>query len=179
MLILVIAACGQEPFDWHVDPWHYYPDPDSAWKAIANLEYSYTSRDIDRYQECFSDEFVFGFLKQIYPESLWGSWGLETELQTAWNLFDEVYSVDLTFWGGYDSLSTQYPGVMECRRQFDLKVYTDPSGSEGYRAIGFCTFSLLQDSTGAWRISDWLDESNPAEGEHQRTWAQIKLYFLD
>lgn len=146
----------------------YYENCDSAWKVVENLKYSYTARDITRYLDCFRDDFEFHLLEVDWadysnpPDGIVDTfWGLDLEEQYTDMMFSVVTSIELTMWGG-----TEYPWsgdptgeTIVVSRQFDLKVYTDESGTQGYRATGNAEFWCKPDSTGQYYIWQWWDYS--------------------
>jgi len=171
VLSLAITSAGcwnpfSPPSDDNPSGPQYYENCDSAWKVIANLQTAYVARDINRYLDCFTSDFEFILLEVDWADydgdgTIDHSWGLDTEDQFTDAMFDQVNHIELTMWGGFeypwagDSTGT----TMDIGRQFDLKVYTDQAGTQGYRATGQAEFYCTQDSTGQYRIWKWIDES--------------------
>lgn len=167
---VALAAAGcWNPFDPKEDPPtgpQYWENCDSAWKVVENLQFSYTARNIDRYLACFRDDFEF-FLLEVDFDDYDGdgiedqSWGLDLEEQFTIQMFNLVTSIELTLWGGYEVPWTGDPSgeTVDVMRLFDLKVYTDESGTQGFRANGQVNFYCRPDSTGQYYIWQWWDHS--------------------
>jgi len=168
--VLTATSCWNpfDPDDGDPTPPPYYQNCDSAYKVIANLQYAYLSRDLDKYMACFRDDFEFHLLAtdwadySIPPDGVVDTyWGLDLEEQFHEAMFSAVNSIELTLWGGYDHPWTGDPtGITrEMTRSFTLKVYTDGSGIHGYQATGSAKFVIRPDSTGQYYIWQWWDES--------------------
>lgn len=150
----------------HTDPTpsQYYDYCDSAWKVVANLQYSYIARDLDKYMDCFRNDFEFHLLQVDWAdydgdglEDQW--WGRDLEEQFTGFMFDSVDTIELNFLGSTD---IQWSGstdttIRELPRTFDLKVYI---GEGGFRATGTARFVCRPDSTGEYYIYLWYDESD-------------------
>jgi hypothetical protein len=167
-LVMCAAGCWN-PFAPDTKPPEgpqYFEDCDSAWKVVENLKFSYTARDITRYLDCFRDDFEFHLLEVDYDDYDGDGeedtyWGLDLEEQFTTMMFDLVTSIELTMWGGAEYPWSGDPTgeTIVVTRQFDLKVYTDGSGTQGYRATGNVDFWCKPDSTGQYYIWCWWDYS--------------------
>lgn len=173
-----LIACGWNPYIYDpVDPFVYYEYPDSAWKVMANLQYSYTARDIDVYFDCFSEDFEF-----FMPAEFWADydgdgvtdscWGLDVEMTLAEALFDSVDDIDLSLSGGFDSLwSGDSTGTTwQLSRDFDLVIIPSFS-ADSFSAYGTQEFLLRPDSAGIFHIWKWWDYSNP---DAPHCWTELK-----
>lgn len=169
-LALLAAGCWN-PFSPDQDPPsgpQYFEFCDSAYKVVENLHYAYIARDLDRYMDCFRSDFEFHLLQVDWDDYNGDGiidefWGLDLEEQLTELMFDNVFSIELTFTG-----TQEYPWEgdptgesLQLPRVFDLKVYTDGSGTQGYRATGTARFICRPDTTsGEYYIWQWYDESD-------------------
>ncbi len=167
--ISILIACNP------VDPTFYSPyhNPvDSAFKVIENLEYSYVSRDIERYMECFRSDFAFYYTSN--GDTL--NWGFDTEENIHYpSMFWNVDMIELKLSG-----SEEYPwsgdttgSTLVLPREYDLKVYMVPDSAE-YRALGTAHFICRQDSMEEWYVWQWRDYPDPGEDG----WSDIKVLFM-
>ncbi len=169
--ILVLIACNPtetEPYS----PSSLYHDPvDSAFKVIENLEYSYVSRDIGHYLNCFRSDFAFYYISN--GDTL--NWDFDTEMNIHYpSMFWNVNMIELTFSG-----AEEYPwsgdttgSTLVLPREYDLKVSL-PDSVE-YRALGTAHFICRQDSMGEWYVWQWWDYPDPGKDG----WSDIKLLFM-
>ncbi len=144
----------------------YYEYCDSAWKVVANLQYSYIARDLDKYMDCFRSDFEFHLLQVDWADYDGDGiedqfWGRDLEEQFTEFMFDSVDTIELTFNGtpleGYPWSGSPDTLIRELNRTFDLKVYI---GEGGFRATGTARFVCRPDSTGEYYIYLWYDESD-------------------
>lgn len=81
---------------------------------MANLQYSYTARDIDLYSECFSEDFEF-----FMPEECWADydgdglpvscWGLNVEMAMTEAMFESEDLVELSLVGSSELSGPEIP----------------------------------------------------------------------
>ena len=166
-----MLACGWNPLtdDPDPDPIMYYQNPDSAWKVLANLQYSYRTRDVDLYSECFSEDFEF-----FMPEEFWADydgdglldscWGVDVELAITEAMFESVDLVELSLVGSSESLwSGDSTGTTwQLSRGFNLVIYPSLVPADSLSAYGMQEFLLRPDSAGIFHIWKWWDYSDPA-----------------
>jgi len=174
-----LIACGDNPDEYEdPDPIMYYQNPDSAWKVISNLEYSYLSRDIYLYHDCFSEDFEF-----FMPEEFWADydgdgltdscWGIDTEMALTEALFESIKNVNISLSGGFDFLwSGDSTGTTWwLSREFDLVIYPTLSPADSMSAYGTQEFLVRTDSAGIFHIWRWWDYSDP---EAPFCWTELK-----
>ena len=169
--IAVSAAGCWNPFNPDDDPdpseLQYYDFCDSAYKVIENLKYAYMTLDIDLYVSCFRDDFEFHLLEVDWADYNGDSiidtyWGLDLEEAFNENVFENSENIELTFLGNQEyewSGAEPGQGYLELPRNFDLYVYTNSAGTEGFHAQGLARFVCRPDSTGEYYIYRWFDES--------------------
>lgn len=163
LAVVLVGGCWNpfNPDQGDPDEFQYHSFCDSGYKVLENLEYAYKSRDIDRYLDCFRDDFEFMLLECDWADydgdgQTDDSWGLDLEEKFHRTMFDGVQSIELSLEG--NNQGTPYGQGQELFiRQFDLKVYT--SASQGYRASGEAHFICAQDSTDEWYVHIWEDHS--------------------
>lgn len=166
--ILSISACWN-PFapkqTTPVDQYQYYAPVDEAWKVLKNLEYSYSSMDIDRYLACFRSDFEFHLLEIDWADYTGNGvideyWGLAKEEEFHIAMFNAVSSIELTLSGDSEFPWSGDPTGMALAlpRTFDLKVYTN--GIDGFCASGSALFICREDESGEWYIWQWWDQSS-------------------
>lgn len=169
LFILSISACWN-PFDPKKNPdpvpAQYHIPADSAWKVLENLEYSYSSMDIDRYIACFRSDFEFHLLEIDWADYTGNGtideyWGLALEEEFHILMFNAVWSIDLTLSGDSEFPWSGDPTGMALAlpRTFDLKVYTN-GGVDGHCASGSALFICREDESGEWYIWQWWDQSS-------------------
>ncbi|MBD3369796.1 hypothetical protein GF402_05465 [Candidatus Fermentibacteria bacterium] len=164
--ILAVALAGGcwnpfNPDQGEPDEFQYHSFCDSGYKVLENLEYAYRSRDIDRYLDCFRDDFEFKLLEVDWADyngdgTIDKSWGLDLEEKFNRAMFEGAQSIELTLEG--PNVGEPYGNEELFRMNFDLKVYTE--ASQGYRASGQAYFYCAQDSTDEWYIHIWEDLSD-------------------
>ena len=167
--ILSVSACWNpfSPPSNPPSPVQYYSPVDSAWKVLKNLEFSYISRDIDRYIACFRSDFEFHLLETDWDDYSGNGvideyWGLDLEEEFHISMFNAVSAIELTLTGNSEfPWSGDSTGMsLALPRTFDLKVYTDGAHTTGFRASGSALFICREDSEGEWYIWQWWDQSD-------------------
>ncbi|MCD4701517.1 MAG: hypothetical protein K8S24_06640 [Candidatus Aegiribacteria sp.] len=166
---VIVSGCWN-PFSPDTEPgtgFQYYNPVDSAYKVLENLEYAYTSLDIDHYLKCFRDDFEFHLLEIDWADydgdgTIDEYWGIDLEESYHIVMFNNVSSIDLTLSGTQQSPWTgdSTGQALQLPRTFDLKVYTQETPPQGFRASGEALFICREDSTGEWYIWQWWDLSD-------------------
>ena len=137
-------------------------------QLLQDLLNAYNHMDIESYMVCLSDTFVFQFAlvdsaelkSRGITQPYWGR--TDEEIATR-NIFDNATSLDLVFFAGDWTPSTQDPtgSLLQTRRSYHLYFYglIPDEGVEGeMEASGYATF-LVREEGGRWKIVRWTDEN--------------------
>ncbi len=179
LAVSILVACNGDPSGPGVPVDSlYYSHPDSVWKVVHNLGNAYNERDLERYVDCFTEDFEFWYFDHASPFPDWTFWELPYETLCHESLFTtaDVDSIVLLLAPGPESASILIPGGVDCPCPFDLEVYIGPG--TGCHAVGNACFTMVQDSSDAWRIALWYDESQTKGPAAGATWPDIKRVFL-
>lgn len=123
--------------------------------VFQNFQYAYTFKDTLIYGEMIGSDFVFTY--RDYEQGYDVSWGRDDEMRSTNGLFTNSQRLDL-IWNNI-VLSTVDSLDANIVRSFNLNITFNPT--DVVRVDGRVNLSLSKDATtGKWRITRWLDESN-------------------
>jgi hypothetical protein len=132
-------------------------DPRSLDGFYLRFQNAYQFRDTTLYGPLIDPEFMFTY--RDFEQNVDISWGRPAELNSTWRLFNQSQDLQLQ-WNNLVSSSVN-PEKTEAvlLRRFNLGVVLN--AAENYRTDGVAGFILRrEDSTMAWRLYRWRDESN-------------------
>ncbi len=161
-LLAVFAAAGcANPFAPGLeagDPFDaLLGDPRTVDGFYLRFQNAYQFRDTTLYGPLIDPEFMFTY--RDFEQNIDISWGRPAELNGTWRLFNQSQDLQLQ-WNNLVSSSLN-PEKTEAilLRRFNLGVVLN--ATENYRTDGVAGFILRrEDSTMAWRLYRWRDESN-------------------
>jgi hypothetical protein len=148
-------------------------DPDdstAAYNVLANFKYAYENNDIDVYENCLDEDFVFIYIDQDrygeieiveVPRD-----GLSGDIYRTRRLFEIFDEIRLDTWIPYhldpDS-SREHPGevwqVWQVGFHLSLRDITGDYNYAQYEANGYARFHLRRAADGVMRIIIWEDQS--------------------
>ncbi len=160
LLLLVVSACN--PFAPSLDEVQLNQEEILGNRRTINgffewFRNSYELRDSTMYGRLLAPEFTFTYLN--FQNSTEESWDRNVEMQTTFNLFRGVKSINLQ-WNQYIELDTiTYDTLARAERSFNLIITQDDNNI--YRGVGSALLILRRDSpTGYWRMQSWYDKSD-------------------
>ena len=171
VLLISVIAC-QNPFAPAViGPSRVLPivkqtSPDSV---LHNFKYAYEHRDIDVYENCLDEKFIFRYIDQDRTGQIEqveiprdGPSGDVARTERLFRLFDEIL---LDTWVPiFDRLETQQGETWEVWRVYfhlSVKDLDGDYGFEFYEAVGIAEFKFRKSpSDGLYRIVFWDDKSS-------------------
>ena len=146
------------------------PDSVNAFNTLSNFKYAYENRDIDVYENCLDEDFIFKYIDQNRSGEIEeveiprdGTSGDLVRTRRLFNAFDEIR---LDTWI-LNRLEPEEPEMHEGEKwevwlvTFHLSL-RDLSGAynyQQYEANGLALFKIRKSSDGFWRIIVWEDHS--------------------
>lgn len=138
---------------------------DEGWKAVANLEYAFNTKDLDLLDGTLDSDFEYAL-----PEEDWDdfdgdgiidqSFNEEYFLQTVSIVFNGYEVIELTLSGNGEITWPEDPTgeTMLYQRSYDMKAFNWVEGTqEGWRRQGETSFLCKADSTGIWHVTGVID----------------------
>jgi hypothetical protein len=150
-------------------------DPDDSTAAanvLANFKYAYENNDIDVYENCLDDEFVFIYIDQDrygqievveVPRD-----GLSGDIYRTRRLFETFDEIRLDTWlpirmSPEPDLDPAHPGetweIWNVNFHLSLRDATGDYNYAQYEANGWALFKLRRSAGGVMRIRVWEDQS--------------------
>jgi hypothetical protein len=157
-LLIGLAACN--PFAPALEEGDEFDDlmgdPRTIEGFFTAFKYAYELRDINLYQSLLDSSFVF-----IYYDLESGverEWRFAQDVESTRRLFNRANNIQLT-WNQIIARDEFEEGRRaQVVRSFDLLIGL--AGSEAMRGSGNVNFLLTRrDTTNAWRLLQWRDES--------------------
>jgi hypothetical protein len=132
-------------------------DPRTIDGFYLRFQNAYLFRDTTLYGPLIHPEFIFTF--RDFEQNVDISWGRPAEMISTWRLFNRSQDLQLQ-WNNLVSTSINAERTEAILlRRFNLGVVL--SANEIYRTDGVAGFMLRRpDSTAAWTLFRWRDESN-------------------
>ena len=156
--LLCLASCNPfAPSLGEGDPYgHLLGDPTTIDGFFTSFRYAYELRDLSLYEPLIDSAFVFIYTD--FDAGIEREWGFIQELESTRRLFQNAVGVQLQ-WKQIIALQELAPDVhTRVVRSFNLTISLE--GGEVFRGDGNVNFQLVRsDSTGAWRLQRWRDES--------------------
>ncbi len=123
--------------------------------VLQNFKQAYIFRDTTIYGRLFAQNFIFVF--KDYEKGVDVFWGRDDDVRTTYGLFQNVQRLDL-IWNS--TVATSGDNIkLTITKNFNLTVTF--SASDVVRIDGYANLTLERtDSTTAWLITRWRDESN-------------------
>jgi hypothetical protein len=148
------------------------PDSVNAYNVLSNFRYAYENRDIDIYENCLDNNFVFIYTDQDrqggietveVPRD-----GISGDIYRTRGLFEAFNEIRLDVW----NLERLMPDTViasdqsvEIRESWQVVFYLSLRDSQGtynyqqYEASGLAVFKIRKSADGLWRIVVWEDHS--------------------
>jgi len=146
------------------------PDSTNAAAVLANFKYAYENRDMDVYENCLDDEFIFIYIDQNafgdIEEVEVPLNGASGDLARTQGLFDAFDEIRLDTWVP-NRLEPEGPEIHDGENweiwlvNFHLSL-RDLSGTfnfQQFEANGLDLFKIRKSADGYWRIVVWEDHS--------------------
>ncbi|OGC91069.1 MAG: hypothetical protein A2W25_14015 [candidate division Zixibacteria bacterium RBG_16_53_22] len=148
------------------------PDSVNAYNVLSNFRYAYENRDIDVYENCLDNNFVFIYTDQDrqggietveIPRD-----GISGDIYRTRGLFEAFNEIRLDVWNLDRSDPDTIIGpdqTVEIRESWQVVFYLSLRDSQGtynyqqYEANGLAVFKIRQSPDGLWRIVVWEDHS--------------------
>jgi len=157
-IMLSLAACNPfAPSLEEGDPYAFLlGDPTTIEGYFTAFRSAYELRDISLYEPLIDSAFVFIYMD--FDVGIEREWDFSQELESTRRLFQNAVGVQLQ----WNQIITQQVLVPNERtrvvRSFNLTIALE--GGEAFRGDGNVNFLLVRrDSTAAWRLQRWRDES--------------------
>jgi hypothetical protein len=147
-------------------------DSTAAYNVMANFKYAYENNDIDVYENCLDDDFIFIYIDQDrygdieiveVPRD-----GLSGDIYRTRRLFEIFDEIRLDTWiplrtTPEPATDPEHPGevweVWNVNFHLSLRDITGDYNFAQYEANGWAIFKLRRSSDGAMRIRIWEDQS--------------------
>ena len=131
-------------------------DPTTVEGFFTNFRNAYELRDLSLYEPLIDSSFVFVYTD--FDAGIKREWGFGQELESTRRLFESAVAVQLQ-WNQMISLQVYDENQRAAAvRSFNLTIALD--GGDVFRGDGNVNFQLARaDSTRAWRVVRWRDES--------------------
>ncbi len=131
-------------------------DPTTVNGFFANFRNAYELRDLSLYEPLIDSLFVFEYTD--FDAGIERQWNFAQELESTRRLFLNATAVQLQWNQVISRAISDENRQARIVRSFNLTVVLD--GGEALRGDGNVNFLLVrQDSTSAWRLQWWRDES--------------------
>ena len=157
-LLLGMAACNPfAPAIEEGDPFgDFLGDPRTVEGFFTNFRNAYELRDLSLYEPLIDSTFVFVYTD--FEAGIQREWGFSTELESTRRLFENAVLVQLQ-WNQVISLQAFEENTRTAVvRGFNLTIGLE--GGDVFRGDGNVNFLLARmDTTRAWRLRRWRDES--------------------
>jgi hypothetical protein len=147
-------------------------DSTAAYNVMSNFEYAYENNDIDVYENCLDDDFIFIYIDQDrYGESEIVEVprdGLSGDLYRTRRLFEIFDEIRLDTWIPLRSspepeTDPDHPGeiweVWNVNFYLSLRDISGDYNYAQYEANGWAVFKLRRGDDGVMRIRIWEDQS--------------------
>ncbi len=122
---------------------------------FQNFKQAYAFRDSTIYGQLLAPNFIFVY--RDYDKGADVFWGRDDDIRTTYGLFQNVQRLDLVWNTIIDSQGDSIK--INITRNFNLTVMFN--ASDIVRIDGYASMTLERNNTtDAWRISRWRDESN-------------------
>ena len=148
------------------------PDSVNAFNVLSNFRYAYENRDIDIYENCLDNEFIFIYTDQDrqggieiveVPRD-----GVSGDIYRTRGLFEAFNEIRLDVWdldrAAPDTVTGPGPSI-EIWESWRVIFYLSLRDSRGtynyqqYEASGLAIFKIRKSADGFWRIIVWEDNS--------------------
>jgi hypothetical protein len=131
-------------------------DPTTVPGFFSVFKNAYELRDISIYETLIDSSFVFIF--RDFESQIDRQWGFTEELETTRRMFQSANWIDLQ-WNQIIAQDVTEEGKRSrVIRSFNLAISIE--GSDVFRGDGNVNFTMIRpDSTAAWRLARWRDES--------------------
>jgi hypothetical protein len=147
------------------------PDSVNAMAVLSNFRYAYENRDIDVYENCLDEDFVFIYIDQNrsgeIEEVEIPRDGTSGDIVRTRRLFDAFDEIRLTTWIP-NRLDPEGPEMHEGDDTWEVWLVTfhlslrDLSGAynfQQFEANGLALYKIKKSPDGFWRIVVWEDHS--------------------
>lgn len=146
------------------------PDSINAYAVLSNFKYAYENRDIDVYENCLDDDFMFIYIDQDrqgqIEEIEVPRDGTSGDISRTWRLFEAFNEIRLDTWIP-QRLDPEDPSLHD-GEVWEVWIVTfhlffrDLTGVynfQQFEANGLALFKIRKSSDGFWRIVVWVDHS--------------------
>ncbi|UCC79944.1 MAG: hypothetical protein JSW64_00895 [Candidatus Zixiibacteriota bacterium] len=147
------------------------PDSVNAFAVLSNFKYAYENRDIDVYENCLDENFVFIYIDQNrfgeIEEVEIPRDGTSGDIMRTRRLFDAFDEIRLSIWTP-NRLEPEGPELHEGGDTWEVWLVTfrlslrDLSGAynfQQFEANGLALYKIKKSYDGFWRIAVWEDHS--------------------
>jgi ketosteroid isomerase-like protein len=185
--IMVVSSCGtftpreaEEPEGQAT----IYVLPQKPTFVLSNLENVVNSRDVERYGELFSEDYVFipdpsdaSDLEAYYP-GIFDDWDVEVEAYVGERILGDtgLLTAELNFTG--ETLLEDSENTYDVLKDYELWLRMEPTeeGESQWRIyIGTARLLIEREPDGLWYIQRWEDARSEAGVEAGKdTWGKLK-----
>ena len=147
------------------------PDSVNAMAVLSNFKYAYENRDIDVYENCLDNDFIFVYIDQNrsggIEEVEIPRDGVSGDIVRTRRLFDAFDEIRLSTWIP-NRLDPESPELHEGDDTWEVWLVTfhlslrDLSGAYNYQqfeANGLALYKIKKSNDGFWRMVVWEDHS--------------------
>ena len=161
LVVLLLAGCGSEATGV-ITPVLPYNPVDEGWKALANYEYAYNTRD----EELLSTTLDSQFLHHLLPEDWYdfngdgvidSTWNYDMEMEFEQTLFSKCETIEFILWG-----DSSYPWAWDPSgetiaypRDYEMSGFYSPDS--GFVETGMYQLICKPDANGLWHLTHLIE----------------------